>query len=318
MGSIHENGWDLIKKNNFEAFEVTNFENNSLKKELSEVEGIAIRTAKLDKNVLSHCSKLKIVSRHGVGYDNVDKDFLDKKKIALGITGTSNAISVAEHVMTMFLYLTKKINLSDKLTKSGNFNQKNTLPDFYELYQKNILIIGFGRIGQALAKRCLGFDMNVFVYDPYVSNNIIIKKNCHPTNKDEGLKTADYISIHLPLDQTTKNFISFNEFNILKKNLILVNTSRGGIVNEKALHNALRKNKISGAGLDVFEKEPPVNNHPLFSLNNILLTPHNSALTLECRKRMAIEVVENLIFYLTKNNQLNTNNIVNKKIIGMN
>ena len=182
MGSIHEKGWDIIKKNNCEAFEITNFENDSLIKELSTVNGIALRTAKLDKNVLSKCSKLKIVSRHGVGYDNVDKEFLDKNKIALGITGTSNAVSVAEHVMTMFLYLTKKINLSDKLTKSGNFNLKNTLPDFYELYQKNILIIGFGRIGQALAKRCLGFDTKVYVYDPYVNNKFIIEKNCRPIN----------------------------------------------------------------------------------------------------------------------------------------
>ena len=107
LGSIHKNGWNLIKKNNFEVFEVYSFENDSLKKELAEVDGIALRTAKLDKDVLSKCQKLKIVSRHGVGYDNVDKEFLDNNKIALGVTGTSNAVSVAEHVMTMFLYLTK-------------------------------------------------------------------------------------------------------------------------------------------------------------------------------------------------------------------
>ena len=113
MGSIHEDGWKLLKQHNFEVFEITNFENSFLKKELADVDGIALRTAKLNSEVLSSCKKLKIVSRHRVGYDNVDKKFLDKNKIALGITGTANAVAVAEHVISMFFYLIKKIHLSE-------------------------------------------------------------------------------------------------------------------------------------------------------------------------------------------------------------
>ena len=146
MGSIHQDGIDKIKDNNFDYFEVTNFETNPLINELKDVDAIVLRTAELKENVLSHCKKLKIIARHGVGYDNVDTKYLDKNKIALGITGTANAVSVAEHVMTMFLYLTKKINNSDLATKRGNFNERNTLPEFFELYKKNILILGFGRI----------------------------------------------------------------------------------------------------------------------------------------------------------------------------
>ncbi len=318
MGSIHENGWDLIKKNNFEAFEVTNFSNDSLKKELEDVDGIAIRTAKLDKEVLSNCKNLKIVSRHGVGYDNVDKNFLDKNRIALGITGTANSVSVAEHVMTMLLYLSRKINLSDQLTRNGNFKQKNTLPDFYELYEKNILIFGFGRIGKALAKRCMAFETNVYVCDPFVDDKIIKENGCYPINKLEGLKIADCISIHLPLNEKTKNFISYDDFKITKPNLILINTSRGEIINEEALYDVLNQNKISGAGLDVYNNEPPLKDNPLFSLSNTVLTPHNSALTLECRKRMAIETFENILYYLTGDKLLNKKNIINNKIIGMN
>tara|TARA_B100000686_G_scaffold221827_1_gene228915 strand:- start:367 stop:1332 length:966 start_codon:yes stop_codon:yes gene_type:complete len=315
MGSIHTVGWEKLKENNCEVFEITNFENSSLKKELADVDGIALRTAKLSSDILSSCKKLKIISRHGVGYDNVDTIYLNQNKIALAITGTSNSISVAEHVMTMFLYLTKKINLSDTLTKKGDFNKKHQLPDFFELYNKNILIFGFGRIGQALAKRCLGFEAKVYVHDPFVNENLIKKNNCQPISKEEGLILADYISIHLPLNNKTKNFISFEEFNKLKQQLIIVNTARGGIINEEALYLALKNNKIRGAGLDVFEKEPPIKNNPLFSLANIILSPHNAALTLECRKRMALELSENIIYYLKKDQRLNKNNLINSNIL---
>ena len=316
IGSIHQSGLNILKENNFDILEIVNLEINSLKKELEEVDGIVLRTAELKENVLSKCKNLKIIARHGVGYDNVDIKFLNKNNIALGITGTSNAVSVAEHVMTMFLYLAKKINISDSLVKKGDFIKKNTLPSFFELYNKNILILGFGRIGRELAKRCLSFDTKVYVFDPFIDNEIIKQHNCIPIeSKEEGIKVADYISIHMPLNEKTKNFISYDEFKISKNNLILVNTARGGIINEEALFQALKSKSILGAGLDVFENEPPIKNHPLLSLNNILLTPHNAALTLECRTRMSIEACENIIYFLNKNRKLNDKNIVNSNLI---
>ena len=316
IGSIHQSGLNILKENNFDILEIVNLEINSLKKALEEVDGIVLRTAELKENVLSKCKNLKIIARHGVGYDNVDIKFLNKNNIALGITGTSNAVSVAEHVMTMFLYLTKKINISDSLVKKGDFIKKNTLPSFFELYNKNILILGFGRIGRELAKRCLSFDTKVYVFDPFIDNEIIKQHNCIPIeSKEEGIRVADYISIHMPLNEKTKNFISYDEFKISKNNLILVNTARGGIINEEALFQALKSKSILGAGLDVFENEPPIKNHPLLSLNNILLTPHNAALTLECRTRMSIEACENIVYFLNKNRKLNEKNIVNSNLI---
>jgi len=312
MGEIHQDGWEIFKGNNLESFEILNFEENSLKKELSEVDAILLRTARLSNDVLSYCKKLKIVSRHGVGYDNVNLEYLNQNDIALGITSTSNAVSVAEHVLTSFLYLSKNIHLSDKLTREGRFNDKSSLPNFFELYQKNIVIFGFGRIGKAVAKRCLGFEANVYVYDPFISKNVIEENNCKVVDKITGLKIADYITIHLPLNSDTKNFIDEQELSIMKKTSIVVNTARGGIINEASLVNALQNKKILGAGLDVFEKEPPDANHPLFNLNNVILSPHNAALTIECRKRMAVESAENITFFLLNNNKLNLNNIVNK------
>ena len=313
MGEIHPDGWKIFEENNLESFELLNFEENNLKKELSEVDAILLRTARLSNDVLSYCNKLKIVSRHGVGYDNVNVDYLNKKNIALGITSTSNAISVAEHVLTSFLYLSKNIHLSDKLTREGKFNDKSSLPNFFELYQKNIVIFGFGRIGKAVAKRCLGFEANVYVYDPFVSKDVVEENNCKVVDKTNGLKIADYISFHLPLNTETKNFIDEQELSIMKETAIVVNTARGGIINEASLVNALQNKKILGAGLDVFEKEPPDENHPLFNLDNVILSPHNAALTIECRKRMAVESAENITFFLLDNKKLNLNNIVNKE-----
>ena len=313
MGKIHPDGWKIFEENNLESFELLNFEENNLKKELSEVDAILLRTARLSNDVLSYCNKLKIVSRHGVGYDNVNVDYLNKKNIALGITSTSNAVSVAEHVLTSFLYLSKNIHLSDKLTREGKFNDKSSLPNFFELYQKNIVIFGFGRIGKAVAKRCLGFEANVYVYDPFVSKDIVEENNCKVVDKTNGLKIADYISIHLPLNTETTNFIDEQELSLMKETAIVVNTARGGIINEASLVNALQNKHILGAGLDVFEKEPPDENHPLFNLDNVILSPHNAALTIECRKRMAVESAENITFFLLNNKRLNLDNIVNKE-----
>ena len=308
---IHPKGYDVLKRNNLDYFVINNTEESHLIEKLADVDGIIVRTADINKKILSKAKNLKILSRHGVGYDNVDTDFLNTNKIALAITGSANAISVAEHVMTMMLCLTKNIFESDKLVKSNKFQDKGILPNFFEIYKKNILILGFGRIGRALAKRCMGFEMNIYVHDPFVSKEDIVEQNCIPIDKEEGFNIADYISIHLPLNSHTKDLISFEQFDIFKSNLILINTARGGIINEDALYEALINKKIFGAGIDVFEKEPPIENHKLFTLNNTLLTPHNAALTLECRKRMSVESCENVVNFLTESKSLKEDNIIN-------
>ena len=315
LGKVDQKGLSFLRENEFKVIEIENFEIQNLKEQLKDVDGILLRTTKLDKEILQYCDNLKIISRHGVGYDNVDLDFLNENKIALGITSTSNAVSVAEHVLSFFIYLTKNLFLSDRLVKEGNFEKRSQLPNFFELYKKKVLIIGFGRIGKEVAKRCLGFDMEVYVYDPFLDNEIIIRNQCIPIEKNQGLAIADFITIHLPLNGDTKNFISQTELNLMRKNSILVNTSRGGIVNENDLCIALESKKIQGAGMDVFVSEPPESNHPFFKLDNILLTPHNAALTLECRERMSLEASQNIVFFLNNMSELNVENLVNKKYL---
>ena len=317
VGSIHELGWEVLRSQGHSIIEVTDVSANNLKKELADVSGIVLRTAQMPNEVIDACPNLQIIARHGVGYDNVDLNYLNKKKIALGVTGTANAVSVAEHVMTFFLQLTKNIHLSDELTRKGKFQEKGNLPAFFELYQKNVLILGFGRIGQAVAKRCLGFEMNVYVYDPYVSKDTIEKMGCHSILIEDGFKLADFVSVHLPLNGETRNFINAKSFQEMKDSCVIVNTARGGIINEQDLYQALKDKKLRAAGLDVYEQEPPPSDHPLFDLSNVLLTPHNAALTLECRMRMAVEVCETVSFYLKNKEKLNLQNIINRKELGI-
>ena len=317
VGSIHELGWEVLRSQEHSIIEVTDVSTSNLKKELADVSGIVLRTAQMPNEVIDACPNLQIIARHGVGYDNVDLSYLNKKRIALGVTGTANAVSVAEHVMTFFLQLTKNIYLSDELTRKGKFQEKGNLPSFFELYQKNVLILGFGRIGQAVAKRCLGFEMNVYVYDPYVSKDTIEKMGCHSISIEDSLKLADFVSVHLPLNEETRNFINAKSFQEMKDSCVIVNTARGGIINEQDLYQALKDKKLRAAGLDVYEQEPPPSDHPLFDLSNVLLTPHNAALTLECRMRMAVEVCETVSFYLKNKEKLNLQNIINRKELGI-
>ena len=175
--------------------------------------------------------------------------------------------------MTFFLQLTKNIHLSDELTRKGKFQEKGNLPSFFELYQKNVFVLGFGRIGQAVAKRCLGFEMNVYVHDPYVSKDTIEKMGCHSILIEEGFKLADFVSVHLPLNDETKNFINAKSFQEMKDSCVIVNTARGGIINEQDLYQALKDKKLRAAGLDVYEQEPPPSDHPLFNFCLLYTSP---------------------------------------------
>ena len=294
---IDEAGLKILKKHrNFEYEIIENVSKNNLIKELPKYDALTLRVAKLDSEILKHCKKLKVISRHGVGYDNVDLNFLKQNNINLLITATANAVAVAEHAMYMMLSLSKGVTYYDKAVRSGDFKKNVSKIETYELFKKEILIAGFGRIGKNLIKRCLGFEMKVFVYDPYVNKEII---ESYGGKKVEDLnvavKTIDFVSIHMPLNKETKNLIDINILNKMKKNTIIVNTARGGVINEIDLDKALKDKIIFGAGLDVFEKEPPDQSNPLLKNDRVLLSPHSSSFTKECKIRMGIETVQNII-----------------------
>ena len=300
---IHEEGINLLKDNSdFEYEVVDNIDTEFLKSKIKDCDGISIRTAKLSGDVIEAANNLKIISRHGVGYDNIDLQVSKKKDITLAITATANAVAVAEHVMFMILNISKRGSMYDDTVKSGKFNERNKLPKTVELWNKNILIAGFGRIGQALIKRCLGFEMNVFVFDPFVSKEFIEKRGgTKVDNLSETSKDMDAMSLHIPLNDETKNIINYELLKSMKKNCIIINAARGGIVNEVDLDRALNENLIFGAGLDVFETEPPAENNPLLKNKKVFLSPHTAAFTEECMTRMGKETIQNIFDFFDGN-----------------
>ena len=299
---IHEAGIELLKNNiNYEFEIIEDTEISSLKSKIVNCDAVSIRTAKLPAEAINVTKNLQIISRHGVGYDNIDLKSSKDKNITIAITAKANAIAVAEHVMFLLLSISKRKNMYDDSVKTGKFNERNRLPKTVELWNKNILIAGFGRIGKALIKRCLGFEMNVFVYDPFVSSDVIENIGGKKVeNLEDSVKKMDAVSLHVPLTEKTKNLINYELLKTMKKNCIIINAARGGIVNETDLDRALNENLIFGAGIDVFEKEPPDDNNPLLKNEKVFLSPHTASFTEECMTRMGIETIQNIIDFFDK------------------
>ena len=294
---IHQDGLDLLKKNpNFELELIEDISEENLIKVLPNFDACTLRVSKLSEKILINCKNLKVISRHGVGYDNIDLDYIKKNNITLLITATANAVAVAEHVIYMMLTISKSINQYDQEVRIGNFKKNASSITTFELFNKEILIVGFGRIGQNLIKKCKAFEMKVKVFDPFVHKENIEKFGGEKIeNFDEGLKNCDYVSLHVPLTGKTKNLINYSKLKSMKKEAIVINTARGGIINENDLDKALKENIIFGAGLDVFEKEPIDKTNPLLSNQKVLLSPHSATFTNECKSRMSIETTKNII-----------------------
>ena len=309
VDKIHSDGIKLLEDNpKFQYEIIEDLSKKNLISKLPSFDGITLRRGKIDAEILEKCKNLKVISRHGVGYDNVDTKFLKENNITLLITATTASVSPAEHIMFMILNISKGIDLYDNAVRSGKFasimHMKNN--NNFELANKIILIVGFGRIGRQLIKRCLGFEMKVYAYDPFVDQKTIesfggIKVN----DLNNGLKEADILSLNVPLTEKTHNMINLEKIKMMKKSAIIINISRGSVVNEKDINEALSKGIIYGAGLDVFEKEPPDSDNSLLKNKRIVLSPHAATFTNECRSSMSIETVQNIIdFFENKLNKL--------------
>jgi len=300
--NINEAGPKLLTNHPDYEFEIIEDINDpTLKEKIIDCDGVSLRTAKLTAEIIEYGKKIKIISRHGVGYDNIDLNICKEREITVAITATANAVAVAEHVMFMLLSISKRKSMYDDSVKTGKFNERNKLPKTIEIWNKNILIAGFGRIGQCLIKRCLGFEMNVFVYDPFISAEKIESYGGKKVDDlSEAVKTMDAISLHIPLNDETKNMINLDLLKTMKKNCIIINAARGGIINESDLNKALNDDLIFGAGLDVFEIEPPEANNPLLKNDKVFLSPHTAAFTEECMIRMGKETIQNIIDFFDK------------------
>ena len=313
---LHEQGLQMLKNRTDIEFNVLmSDDENEILEAAKDVNGITVRTAKISSRIIEAANKLQVVSRHGVGYDSIDLVSLNNKKIPLTIAAHSNMISVAEQAMFFLLALSKNVFYYDDFTRKGDWTNRWDVKA-WDLAQKNILVIGFGRIGSNFVKRALAFDMNVYVYDPYVEKEKVKISGAIPVdNISENLQKMDAVTLHCPKNDETTDLFTKKEFNLMKKSSFIINCARGGILNEEDLYEALKNNNISGAGLDVFDVEPTPSSNPLFKLNNVILSPHIAGVTVESTVRMATETVQNVLDVL--DDKVNQSVVINNKEIGM-
>ena len=262
---------------------------------LKDAHGLILRTGiTISRELIENADELLVISRTGGGLDNVDVAAASEKGIIVTSNLGVNTISVAEHVLSMMLALSKRLPTMDHAMRSGNFGIRyQNLPR--DIYGKTIGLLGLGRIGCEIGRICHRiFGMQVIAYDPYLPDEKKAEYRNWVTFAElyELISKSDVISIHVPLTDKTRHLVSDAEFSLMKTGAILINASRGGVVNETALVNALQNNQIAGAGLDVFSKEPVSVDNPLLKLENVILTPHSAALTSECVTRMATEAAK--------------------------
>jgi len=293
---IHEDGIALLEARGDISYDVVDGSSmDEVAQKIVDADGVTIRTALLPGDVLERAERLKVVSRHGVGYDNVDLDHLNSRGIPLALTADANASSVAEHVMFMILHLAKRGFRYDRATRTGDWALRNSL-EVVDIGGRHVLILGFGRIGRQVATLCQTFAMKVSVFDPFLSADVIQAAGCQPVGDFRSvLGETDVLTVHMPLSDETRHMIGDAEFSALPDHAFVINCARGGIVDEPALKRALTSGGIAGAGIDVFEQEPPAHDHPLFALENVIFSPHSAGLTLECAKRMAVLTVRNVL-----------------------
>ena len=264
--------------------------------------------------IVGAAPRLRVVSRHGVGYNNVDVPALTAAGIPLTVTGTANSVTVAEHSLFFMMSLAKHGALFDREVRKGNWGIRfeNTAID---LAGRKVLILGFGRIGQLLVKRCLAMDMEVFVHDPYADGGAIREAGAEPAADWRPLlPELDFLSVNCPKTDETTGMVGAAELAAMKPTAYVVNTARGGIVDEPALVDALRRRVIAGAAIDAFEVEPATADNPLFGLDNILVTPHSAGVTEESMFRMGAACAQNVVDCF--DGKLDPANIVNREVLG--
>ena len=257
---------------------------------------------------------MQVVTRIGVGYDAVDVPALSRRKIPLMVVGTANSPSVAEQALFMMLVLAKRANELHALVKDGHWSMRlGKLP--YDLFGKTVLIVGFGRIGTRTAKRCLAMEMNVLVYDPYQPADEIRKAGYEAVaDLDATLPRADFVSIHCPKTPETVGLFNAARLKRMKPSAYLINTARGGLIDEAALYDALTSGRLAGAGLDVFAQEPPPVPNPLFELPNVIIAPHVAGVTWEAVDRMSEQTARNILSAL--DGEPIRQNVINQDVLG--
>lgn len=293
VGKIHRDGAALLASADVETVYLDQADEAAVALAARDADAILLRTSRLGAAAIADAKHLRVVSRHGVGYDNVDLDAMNRAGIPLTIVGPVNAVSVAEQTMFLILAAMKQGIAYDRATREGRWSFRDSLRAG-EVAGKTLLVIGYGRIGRAVARIARAFDMRIAAFDPF---------QAAPAEDDlrwftalpEALAAADVVSLHVPLTAQTRHLIDAAALSVMKPGAVVICTARGGIVDEDALADALVAGRLRGAGLDVFAEEPFPAGHRLAALDSVVLSPHSAALTEECAARMASVAAQNCL-----------------------
>ena len=314
---IHECGRALAARREDIEIEVYEGRNPAeIKRRIADADAIVVRTAVVDRTTIDAARRLAIISRHGVGYDAVDIAAAARRSIPVTITPLANSVSVAEHTMFLLLALAKNARENDTEVRQGRFESARVSMKPLDIAGRNLLIIGFGRIGSRVAPRALAFGMHVHAYDPYVDPSVMKAAGCTVVDDlHEALPRMDVATVHTPLNDETRGIIGARELALMKPDAFVVNTARGGVVAEDALVAALEAQRIGGAGMDVFESEPapPRPDHPLLAFDNVIVSPHCAGVTAESSRRIAEYAVRNVLDFF--DGRLDPDIVVNRHLM---
>ena len=280
-------------EDDFELVEATGLDTDGLRDALADVDAVLIRSSTtLDRSILEGQPRLRVIGRAGVGVDNIDIQAATEQGIAVFNAPSGNTASAAELTMALMLAAMRKVAAADRSMRAGEWDRKRHRGS--ELLGKTLALVGAGRIGGEVARRARAFGMVIVAYDPYLQEERARQLEMEPVSLEDAMRRGDVVSLHVPLTDATRGLIGAEELALMKPSAILVNAARGGVLDERALADALREDRIAGAALDVYESEPVPEDHPLLALDNVVLTPHIGAATQEAQHNVAHEVAQSV------------------------
>jgi len=296
VGEIHEAGLARLRAEpGLETVQLAEERRAEIAEALAAADAVIVRTAPLPAEAILGAPRLRVIAKHGVGVDNIALSAATVRGIPVTVTASANATSVAEFAFAQILALAKLSSRMDAAVRAGDWAARHRLVPI-ELAGKTLAIVGFGRIGRRVARRALAFEMRVVVHDPYVEEGAIAAAGCEPASSLEAaLEAADVVTLHCPLTPETRGLLDRSRLGRLRHGAFLVNTARGGIVDEAALAEALRTGRLGGAALDVTVREPLPADDPLLAVPDLLLSPHVAGVTAESARRMALEAAQNVL-----------------------
>ena len=305
---LSDKGIELLEKSTFEVIYKPDDSIDDISLVLNDIDGWIIRsgTTILKEHILK-AKKLQIIGRAGVGTDNIDIESATLNGVVVMNVPDGNTVSAAEHTMAMISALSRNIQLGHMGLMNGSWDRHKLVGN--ELRRKTLGVVGLGKIGREVIKRALSFEMDILGFDPYVSQEHFDETEIKVVSIDELTRNSDYISLHVPLNDATRDLFDLERMKMMKESSKIINVARGGIVNEKDLAIALNDGLISGAAIDVFSKEPIDKGHDLLTADNILLTPHLGASTYEAKEGVSLGVCQQMVEYFINEKLLNVLNV---------